>query len=82
MKGDEPAFPQFPVYRTNKGRDDDAVSHPDDAPTGVSVRLWLAAQAMQGLLANPSLDQLTFDEIASDALGYADAMLKQSEVGR
>jgi hypothetical protein len=43
-------------------------------PTGMTLRDYFAAKAMQGLI---SADQMTpHDYVANDAYGYADAMLK------
>lgn len=63
-----PAFPR-PADRDDCGAE------------GMTLRDYFAAKALQGLLASWSEhDVIAFDEIASDAYGYADAMLKAREV--
>ena len=46
---------------------------------GISVRDYIAIQAMTGLCANPDLTDHSFDEIADFAYRQADAMIKRSE---
>ena len=46
---------------------------------GISVRDYVAIQAMVGLSANPSLTTKGFDEIADMAYIQADEMIKRSE---
>ena len=46
---------------------------------GISVRDYIAIQAMMGLSANPSLTTKGFDEIADMAYIQADEMIKRSE---
>ena len=46
---------------------------------GISRRDWLAGLAMQGLLSNPSIEDLAATEIASDAYIHADAMITKSK---
>lgn len=41
------------------------------------MRDFFAGLAMMGILANPSIDDLTADQVASDAFLYADAMLRE-----
>jgi hypothetical protein len=47
--------------------------------SGISVRDYVAIQAMMGLSANPSLTTRGFDEIADMAYIQADEMIKRSE---
>jgi hypothetical protein len=42
---------------------------------GMSLRDWLAGKAMQGMLANPSLDIVEMEDVVCDAYKYADIML-------
>lgn len=44
---------------------------------GMSLRDYLAAQALAGLLANPTHDHLQPDQWAHDAYAIADAMLAE-----
>ena len=46
---------------------------------GISVRDYIAIQAMTGLCANPDLTKRSFDEIADYAYLQADEMIKRSE---
>jgi len=43
--------------------------------SGLTKRELFAAMAMASIIANPAIDELRFDEVASDAKGYADALL-------
>lgn len=43
--------------------------------TGLTKREYFAAMAMQGLLATPATDNLTFEAVSSTVVGYADALL-------
>ncbi len=47
--------------------------------TGLTVRDYIAIQAMAGLSANPEFTQKRFDEIADIAYEQADAMIERSE---
>ncbi len=64
-RGDAPAFP---VSWQQAGQ---MVAEP-----GMSLRAYLAGQALAGVLANPSLDA-SFEGYASDAVQYADALLAE-----
>jgi len=46
---------------------------------GISVRDYIAIQAMVGLSANPDLTHQSYDDIADFAYQQADAMIKRSE---
>lgn len=46
---------------------------------GISVRDYIAIQAMTGLSANPSFTTRGFDEIADMAYRQADEMIERSE---
>ena len=48
---------------------------PCDIETGMSLRDYFAAKAMQGILANPDIDGYP-EDYAKKAYQYADAMLK------
>lgn len=47
---------------------------------GIKTRDYIAIKAMQGMLANPSLTEVTPDQVANMAYTMADAMIKRSEV--
>lgn len=47
---------------------------------GLTVRDYIAIQAMTGLSANPGQNERSFEDITDMAYKQADAMLKQSEV--
>lgn len=47
---------------------------------GIKMRDYIAIQAMQGLLANPSCTDASFEQVANMAYSEADAMIKRSEV--
>ena len=51
-------------------------------PTGITKREYFAAKAMQGLLGNNIVKDLDLakDMIASDAIAFADELLKQLEL--
>lgn len=52
----------------------------DNTIPEMTLRDYFAAKAMQGLLASRGdHDVESFDEIASDAYGFADAMMKRRE---
>jgi hypothetical protein len=75
----EPAFP-VPSYVNAQGETHDVEF------TGMTLRDYFAARAMQGLLSNPKLQQHILKEggafggwIESSAYGWADAMLKARE---
>jgi hypothetical protein len=44
---------------------------------GMTLREWFAGHALAGLLANPSIEDLSQEQIASDAVLFADALLEQ-----
>jgi hypothetical protein len=44
---------------------------------GMTLREWFAGHALAGLLANPSIGYLSQEQIASDAVLFADALLEQ-----
>ena len=44
---------------------------------GLSVRAYFAAAAMQGLISNPNIEDLSCEEVASDSVMYADALIKK-----
>lgn len=46
---------------------------------GISVRDYIAIQAMTGFCANPDLTDRSFDEISDFAYRQADAMIERSE---
>ncbi len=46
---------------------------------GISVRDYIAIQAMMGLCANPDLTHQSYEDIADLAYGRADAMIERSE---
>lgn len=49
---------------------------PTDGFTGLTTREYLAAHALQGLLANPGVNlDASADEVATWAIGNADALL-------
>lgn len=53
-------------------------TQPVISPPSIELRDWFAGLAMQGLLADSSIHG-THAEIASNAYGFADAMLKARE---
>lgn len=61
--------PAFPVAVT-----------PKNVQFGISIRAYLAAKAMQGLLSNTNID-LAPCEIAQDAVLYADALIAELNKG-
>ena len=64
MKETDKVFPVQTEYRTE---------------FGISVRDYIAIQAMAGLSANPDLTDRSFDDIADYAYDQADAIIKRSE---
>lgn len=82
MRGDEPAFPCDVLdFQPTTGEQVVRQSSP-----GVSVRLWLAAQAMQGMLANSAfvddMSQAAMQYVSTNAFDMADVMLKHQEAAR
>ena len=69
-----PAFPR-PAGDFNGTR------HGNAAQTGMTLRDYFAAKAMQGFAADPQMGRETAEEIAELAYMWADAMLKQREQG-
>ena len=67
-------------------KDDYAFSHESIAEInhGLTVRDYIAIKAMQGILANPKLipnfDTAIEENVASKAYGFADDMIKWSEI--
>lgn len=53
--------------------------HSNTVCSGLTVRDYIAIQAMTGLCANPQLTERGFDEIADFAYKQADEMIKRSE---
>ena len=73
-----PAFPLAAVTTLN--------GDTDGGWNGMTLRDWFAGQALQGLLANPKLQQAIMDHggalggwIESSAFGFADAMIAERE---
>ena len=70
--------PAFPVSLTNEQE-----TRWDSAglgcANGMTLRDYFAAKAMQGIVANPNAQGLTFEDIANRAWMQADAMLKARE---
>jgi hypothetical protein len=54
-------------------------SHPDSAYAGMTLRDWFAGMALQGMSANPCLDNMTMDIVAKNAWSQADDMLEARE---
>jgi hypothetical protein len=65
-----PAFPQ-----TNDSWN--GSEHNPPTPTGMTLRDWFAGMALQGMVANSSIDAIKPQEYASDAYLYADAMIME-----
>ena len=47
---------------------------------GIKMRDYIAIHALQGIVANPAYAEATYEQAATMAYGYADALIKQSEV--
>ncbi len=45
--------------------------------SGISARIYLIAEAMNGLLANPNHSGLTEKEVSDKAISQADSIIKQ-----
>jgi len=73
MNGNEPAFLQLDKHGTHEG-----VTH-YGYRGGLTKREWLAGMALQGLVAGPNIGDLSWDQVASDAVGYTDALLAELE---
>lgn len=63
------AFPSTPVGQ-------DGLPCMESWP-GMTLRQWLAGRALAGLLANPSIEDLSQEQIALDAVLFADALLEK-----
>lgn len=46
---------------------------------GMTLLDYFAGQAMAGITGNPSIEDLGFQEVCSDAYGFAEAMLAERE---
>lgn len=82
----EPAFPVEITVNEDGSRSGMQTGNSSGWETGLSKREWFAGMAMQGLLSNARLWQNLEDYqgnmlewIGSQALEYADAIIKQSE---
>ena len=68
-----PAYPE-----TIAGTMDGIYSAKDEGhSTGMTLRAYFAAAAMQGLISNPDIEDLSCAEVASDSVMYADALIKR-----
>jgi len=77
---DKPAYPSGEAYRSQSIPGGDWVECKKGAlHNGLTKREMFAMAAMQGLCAH-SGDYHTFADMASDAVNYADAVLKMLEV--
>lgn len=47
---------------------------------GIKIRDYIAIQALQGIASNPAYAEASYEQAATMAYGYADALIKQSEV--
>lgn len=47
---------------------------------GLNNRDYIAIHALQGIAANPEYAEASYEQAATMAYGYADALIKQSEV--
>ena len=47
---------------------------------GLGNRDYIAIHALQGIVANPEYAEASYEQAATMAYGYADALIKQSEV--
>ena len=71
----EPAFPHLISAKIDK----DTLDMSIQIDTGMSLRDYFAAKAMQGIHANVECNERTFTEIAEISYKQADAMLKARE---
>lgn len=46
---------------------------------GVTSRDFIAIMAMQGVCANPAYAEASYEQVATMAYGYADALIKESK---
>lgn len=77
-KGTEPAFPILEEYEGNYGP-------VKNTYFGISTRLKIASDAMDGILSNPGCAPTTdehFANIVEDALRFADLLIEQEEKTR
>lgn len=47
---------------------------------GIKMRDYIAIKAMQGIAANPAYAEASYEQAATMAYGYADALIERSEV--
>ena len=73
---DTPAFPCLPPL----GPDGTSAAGYPFVSSGISIRDYFAAKALQGMLACPVQPQSGPDMYARDAYALADAMLKESKL--
>ena len=62
---------------TDTNGNDPAMPTSDKVYGGLTKREYFAGLAMQGLLAGPNIDDLSADQVASDAAIYADALIAE-----
>jgi hypothetical protein len=74
MNNGGPAFPQ-PLIETRDG----AFEHPQDENCGMSLRDYIAIQAMSGALGGVPGGHLSPENLARESYLHADAMLRERE---
>ena len=70
---DKTGGPAFPATFDNSSND--IYIH------GMSLRDWFAGMALQALIINPVLQEMTFEDYAGFAYDHAEAMLKERNDG-
>ena len=73
MNGNDAAFPRPPAEFTSAG----ANMYPPQM--GMSLRIYLAAAAMTGILASPNAGNESWNDLAVQALNAADALIRMTE---
>ena len=68
------AFPRNYAYMNPESGRSEMV-----AIDGMTLRVYFAATAMQGLISNPDIEDLSCEEVASDSVMYADALIEALE---
>lgn len=78
-RGNEPAYPSEVAYSDGKMQECFQVGNNITKHPGISIRLYVAAMAMQGLVAGVrgSGDGIHTEELVISSLRLADALLKQ-----
>jgi hypothetical protein len=75
--GEQPAFPQHLVWRPDLGQCGVMDTSEDHGVGGMTIRVYLAGEAMKGILADSSSSDLSPTSLAGCSREFADALLEE-----